>query len=232
MIKIDLHMHTGEDPKDGIAYPATTLIDKAAALGFAAIAITLHRQVLEDPRVFDYARDKGVLLIPAVEWTIHGRDVLLYNITQRDAETLHSFDDLRAYRQRRGDDLLVVAPHPHYPVGHSLGKELQRNLDVFDAIEHAQIHLPWYNPNQSAVALARQHKIPVIANSDSHALWMFGRHYTWADAEPTIPSIFRAIREGRVEIVSPPVTVWECCRMLLFDPVLHRQRGRITRSFE
>ena len=90
MIKIDLHMHTGEDPEDGLRYPATALIDKAVALGYAAIAVTLHRQVLADERIFDYARRQGLLLIRAVEWTIGGRDVLLYNVTQRDADRIQT----------------------------------------------------------------------------------------------------------------------------------------------
>ena len=30
MIKVDLHMHSGEDPEDGLRYPATALIDRAA----------------------------------------------------------------------------------------------------------------------------------------------------------------------------------------------------------
>src|SRR2546426_653463 len=108
MIKVDLHLHSGEDPYDGLRYPATAVLDKAAELGFAAIAITLHSKVLDDERLFDYARRKGVLLIRAVEWYLQESDVLLYNVTQRDVEALHTFDDLRAFRRERGDDLQVV----------------------------------------------------------------------------------------------------------------------------
>src|SRR5450755_2246017 len=61
MIKVDMHMHTGEDPKDGLRYPATALIDRAVELGYGAIAITLHCQVIGDERVFAYAREKGLL---------------------------------------------------------------------------------------------------------------------------------------------------------------------------
>jgi len=63
MIKVDLHMHTGEDPHDGLRYPATALIDRAVELGFAAIAVTLHGKVLDDPRVFAYARERGLLKV-------------------------------------------------------------------------------------------------------------------------------------------------------------------------
>jgi predicted metal-dependent phosphoesterase TrpH len=232
MIKIDLHMHSGEDPEDGLRYPATTLIDRAVELGYGAIAITLHCKVIEDERVFEYARGKGLLLIRAVEWKVDGADVLLYNITQREAEKLDTFADLRAYRQDRGEDLLVIAPHPFYPHGHSLADRLEPNIDLFDAIEYAQIHLPWFNKyNKQAVRVAQRHAKPIVANSDSHNLWMFGRHYTLVDAEPTMPSIFRAIRAGHVEPHSPPVTVWECCRMFFVEPLLERKPGKLTESF-
>jgi len=233
MIKVDLHMHSGEDPEDGLQYPATALIDKAVELGFGAIAITLHCKVLEDERVFEYARQKGLLLIRSVEWKIRGRDVLLYNVTQREAEQLGTFDDLRRFKRERGESLLVVAAHPFYPKGHSLGLELERNIDLFDAVEYAQIHLPWFDAfNQRALRVAERHGKPILANSDAHNVWMFGRHYTMIDADPTIPSIFRAIREGRVERHSPHISVWDCLRMFIFDPLLERKSGQTVNSFE
>lgn len=231
MIKVDLHMHAGEDPEDGLRYPATALLEKAAALGFAAIAITLHNKVLDDKRIFEFARAKGVLLIPAVEWNIQGRDVLLYNVTQRDVDRIETFDDLREFKRERGTDLLIIAPHPYYPKGHCLGRELDRNIDLFDAIEYSQIHLPWLNPSARAARTAAQHHRPIVANSDAHNLWMFGRHYTLVDAEPTVPSIFRAVREGRLQWHSPHVTVRECFRMFIFDP-RRRRPGQTVNSFD
>jgi predicted metal-dependent phosphoesterase TrpH len=231
MIKIDLHMHSGEDPEDGLPYPATAMIDRAVELGFSAIAITLHCKVLEDERVFDYARRKGLLLIRGVEWSILGRDVLLYNVTQREAENLHTFEDLRAFKRERGESLLIVAPHPYYPVGHSLRGKIEPNIDLFDAVEYSQMHLSWCNPfNRRAVRVAQKHHKPIVANSDSHNLWMLGRHYTLVDAEPVMLSIFRAIREGRVEWQSPPISIGACLRMFVIDQ-FDRRAGRVIESF-
>ena len=231
MIKIDLHMHTGEDPYDGLPYPATALIDKAAALGFGAIAITLHEKVLEDERYFEYARQKGVLLIRAVEWSIQKLDVLMYNVTQREVDEICTFDDLRAFRQAKGDDILVIAPHPFYPVRQSLRHRLIEHIDLFDAIEHAQLHLPWLNFNPRALQVAQKYRKAIVANSDAHNLWMFGRHYTLVDAPPEQLAIFAAIRQNRLEWHSPPVTVWECLKMFVIDPLIHRKSGRIVNSF-
>jgi predicted metal-dependent phosphoesterase TrpH len=231
MIKVDLHTHTGEDPEDGLAYPATALIDKAAALGFGALSVTLHGAVLEDERVFEYARGKGVLLVRGVEWESPRGDVLLFNASQREYERLRTLDDLRALRRERGGDVLVVAPHPYF-FKHSLHRWLDRYIDVFDAIEYCHLHFPWLNLNRKALRVAAAHGKPLVATSDAHNLWMFGRHYALVDAEPTIPSLFAAIRAGRVERRSPPETIWNMVRMFVGDPLLERKPGRITRSFE
>jgi predicted metal-dependent phosphoesterase TrpH len=158
--------------------------------------------------------------------------VLVYNVTQQDIAPVKTFDDLRAFRRERGDNILTVAPHPYYPHRHSLLRQFERNIDVFDAIEHAQVHLTWLNFNKPALEAADEHGKPVIANSDAHNLWMFGRHYTMVDAAPTIPAIFQAIREHRVRFHSPPVTLWECFKFVVFDELLHRKPGRIVNSFE
>jgi hypothetical protein len=60
---------------------------------------------------------------------------------------------------------------------------------------------------------------------------MFGNHYTMVDAEPTMHSIFRAIREGRVEPHSPPVKTWTSLRMFFWDPLVARKPGKIMESF-
>jgi len=229
MIKIDLHIHTGEDPKDGLRYPATTLIDKAAELGFGAVAITLHGKVLEDERVFDYARQKGLLLIRGAEWGSDHGDVLLYNVTQRELDRLRTLADLRAFRRDRGDDLFVIAAHPYF-FKHSLHRHFERNIDLFDAVEYCHMHFSWLDLNRHGVRIAEEHGKAVVANSDAHNLWMFGRHYTLVDAEPTQESIFRAIRERRVQLCSPNISIWDCLRMLVVDPILERSPGKTVES--
>ena len=231
MIKVDLHIHTGEDPEDGLAYPATALIDKAAALGFGAVAVTLHGAVLEDERVYEYARGKGVLLLRGAEWKSRHGDVLLYNVSQAECDRLRTLEDLRALRRERGGDVLIMAAHPFF-VRHSLGRWVERYIDVFDAIEYCHLHLPWLNLNPAAERIAAKHGKPTVATSDTHGLWMFGRHYTLVDAEPTQASLFAAIRAGRVERVSPPVDIAHFVRLFITDPVFHRKSGRIVRSFD
>ena len=98
-LKTDLHLHSSEDPADVITHDAYTLIDKAVELGFDALALTLHDRQLTEPRVFDYARDHGVTLLPGVERTIEGRHVLLLNFPQ-GTEQVRTFADLARLKSR------------------------------------------------------------------------------------------------------------------------------------
>jgi predicted metal-dependent phosphoesterase TrpH len=94
------------------------------------------------------------------------------------------------------------------------------------------MHFSWFDYfNNRARRVAARHGKPLLANSDAHALWMFGQHYTLADAAPTLQAIFAAIRQGRIQPVSPPVTVWKSLRMFVFDRLFERKKGRVLVSF-
>src|SRR4051795_12332690 len=104
-IKVDLHIHTVDDPKDIIDYSAHELLERARALGFGVLAITLHDSVFDRPEVFADAAAMGILLIPAAEMRLHGADIVLLNITPAEAATLQDFDDVRRLRSARDETL-------------------------------------------------------------------------------------------------------------------------------
>ncbi len=71
-IKVDLHIHTLDDPKDVIDYSAHQLLERARELGFGVLAITLHDAVFDRREVYEDARKMGILLISAAEMRIEG----------------------------------------------------------------------------------------------------------------------------------------------------------------
>src|SRR6476469_1646870 len=104
-IKIDLHIHTLDDPKDALDYSAHELLERARSLGFRVLAITLHDAVFNRPEVFADADRMGILLIPAAEMRLEGGDVILLNVTAEEVQALRTLDDLAALRQQRGSSL-------------------------------------------------------------------------------------------------------------------------------
>src|SRR6201997_2844568 len=100
-IKIDLHIHTLDDPKDALDYSAHELLERARSLGFRVLAITLHDAVFDRKEVFADAAEMGILLIRAAEVRLLGADVIVLNVTAEEIATLKNFDDLRTLRAQR-----------------------------------------------------------------------------------------------------------------------------------
>src|SRR5881227_4268466 len=111
-IKIDLHIHTLDDPKDAVDYSAHQLLERALSLGFRVLAITLHDAVFERKEVYADAAAMGILLIPAAEARLQGEDVIVLNVTSEEVGELTNFDDLRRLRAQRGTSIFTIAPHP------------------------------------------------------------------------------------------------------------------------
>src|SRR3954466_10991082 len=74
-IKVDLHIHTLDDPKDHLDYSSHELLERARDLGFGALAITLHDKVFDRLEVFDAAAKMGILLLSAAEMRLECADV-------------------------------------------------------------------------------------------------------------------------------------------------------------
>lgn len=209
-LKVDFHTHTSDDPKDYIDFDARQLIDRAAEEGLDALAITNHDLVSFDPELERYAEARGILLMPGVELTLSNKHVVVVNPGFRETERFRSLEDLPAIREERN---LVIAPHPYYPGSRCLKSRLEAHIDSFDAVEYSFFYSRLINPNAKAVAAARASGKPLIGSSDCHNIWQVGRTYSLVEAEKTIPSIIAAVKKGRVEIATTPLSMWSMCRV-------------------
>ncbi|HUP39738.1 MAG TPA: PHP-associated domain-containing protein [Vicinamibacterales bacterium] len=208
MLKTELHTHTSADPHDTIPYSTTDLIDRAASLDYDVLAITLHDSWFDARDVREYARERGVTLISGVERTIERKHVLLLNFDVA-AERVSSFDDVAELRraQPRG---LVIAPHPYYPARCCLGRLLEQHAHLFDAVEVNAFYTSQIDHfNQKAINWAKRVGKPIVANADVHRLKQLGRTFSLVDAPPDADAICAAIREGRVEIQTRPLSLVE-----------------------
>jgi predicted metal-dependent phosphoesterase TrpH len=202
MLKVELHTHTADDPVDNIPHSTRDLIDRAATLGFDALAVTLHNRQLDLRPWQPYASERGVVLIPGVECTIEGKHVLLLNF-KRDADEVRTFGELAALKARSAG--LVVAPHPFFPSTTCLWNDLDRHARLFDAVERNAMFTRQVDFNIRAERWASAHDKPVVGNGDVHRLRQLGTTYTLVDAERHPDSICAAIAEGRVKVVSTPL---------------------------
>ena len=222
-IKIDLHIHTLDDPKDAVDFSAHQLLERARSFGFRVLAITLHDAVFNRKEVFADAEAMGILLIPAAEVRLLGADVIVLNVTAEEIAQLKNFDDLRRLRARRGNSIFTIAPHPFYVVGGSIGSRLLAEIDCFDAIEVCHFHFGPFNPNRRARRVATRFGKPLIATSDAHRLHAFGRHYT-SMSKPsalTIENVLAGLRSGPLRLTSPPSSLKDFVSAIYFVFLAH-----------
>jgi predicted metal-dependent phosphoesterase TrpH len=227
-IKIDLHIHTLDDPKDAVDFSAHQLLERARSLGFRVLAITLHDALFDRKEVFADAAAMGILLIPAAEVRLLGADVIVLNVTADEIAALKNFADLRMLRSRRGNSIYTIAPHPFYIFGGSIGSRLFGEIDCFDAIEYCHFHIGPFNPNRRARRVATRFGKPLIATSDAHRLHAFGRHYTSMPmpAALTVENVFAGLRAGPLLLTSPSSSLTDFLSAIYFVFLAHPFRVR------
>jgi hypothetical protein len=165
---------------------------------------------------------------------IEGADVVVLNILPEEAAGIKTFDDLRRLRAERGESVFVLAPHPYYVLGGSIGQRLEEEMDCFDAIEFCHLQIPLLNPNRRAASVAARAGKPLLSTSDSHKRLNFGHAYSLlgveaGDGPPSIEALFGAMRAHRVRRVNPPASVigfaFKAAYLLAVNPVLRRLPG-------
>ena len=201
MLKVELHAHSADDPIDAIPHTTAQLIERTAAMGYHALAVTLHDRQLDLRRYASLAAERGVTLIPGIERTIQGKHVLLLNFSSA-AEDVRSFEDLAVLKRREAG--LVIAPHPFFPGFTCLRGLLDRHADLFDAVEYNAMFTPTVNFNNAAERWARDHGKPMTGNGDIHRLRQLGTTYSLVEAEPHADAICAAVRAGKVQVVAAP----------------------------
>lgn len=212
MLKVDFHTHTNYlQPKEGTNTPKI-LIDEAVLRGYDALCITEHyipfslnpdyrKNPLKTYNDFKgYAKKKGLLLLPGVEFRFKEGEVLLVNFNG-DVRKIKTIGDIAKLPK----SVLRIAPHPFFKRGICLGRHLVKNISLFDAIEYSYYYLHFFNLNRKAVAVSRQYSKPMVGNSDSHDLDYFGFTFSRVDAEKNAMSIVNAVRNGKVKVDSRPL---------------------------
>lgn len=210
-LKADLHTHSQENSSEKIEYSALELIDKARQCGFDVLSITNHDVLTYNGYLRDYARERGILLIPGVEATVEGKHVLLYNVKDYSSFPIRSFSDLKQFK---AENNLVVAPHPFFPMPPALMLKLYEHIRLFDALEYCRFYIRFLNFNAKMLAAAKQYDLPIIGNSDTHCLIQFNTTYSLIEAEKDVDAVIQAIKQKKVDVMTRPFSVLSSVRLL------------------
>jgi len=236
VIRVELHAHTSDDPEDRIPHSARELVARAGALGYGALAITLHDAVFDPAPLAPFAREHGVRLLSGIERTIDGAHVLLINHPAAAALAVTSLADVAALKAAHPAGL-VIAPHPCYPIASALGRRrLDAHASLWDAVEVNALHVRAVDWNRQAIAWAGAHGRPLVGNGDVHRLTQLGR--TWSEVDVDVPAslsdaeaadaICAAIRAGKVRVAGAPLSPWRAAA-IYGQMVIAGLRGRPRR---
>lgn len=198
-LKAELHSHCSLDPVDYrvCRYAPEELIATAANHGYEILAITCHDLDIWTKGLSEYAQNLGITLIPGMEVTTEKtRHVLAYNF-RTGAENLGT---LKKIHEHSNENTLVIAPHSYFPGQSCLGRLLEKNLHIFDAIEYSGFLVRGIDFNRKSRRIATRAGKPLVACSDVHYLWQLGRTVTWIYAESNVQSILDSIKQGLIRI--------------------------------
>jgi hypothetical protein len=205
------------------------LISRAAELGYEILAITCHNKDVWTEDLADYARNLGIVLVPGMEVAVERtRHTLVYNF-HTGPQNLNTLDKIR---NRSRQDTLVIAPHAFFPGFTCLRGLLEKNPDVFDAIEYSGFQIQGLDYNRRSVVFSKETGKPLVGFGDIHYLWQLGRTFTWIYAEPDLQSIISAIKQGLVRIQISPLSWkeavgwWTTALWRFFFPVNAHPSGK------
>lgn len=163
----DLHMHTSWS-HDCSVDPAE-LVDYSIGEGLGAIAVTDHNVFGGALEAIDYARDRGLVVIPGEEVKTDGQGEVIGLFLDREIPRGMSFGDtIAAIRDQGG---LVYLPHP-FDRMHAIpdSRTLHRHLGEIDVFEVYNARLLFETYNDDALRFARKYNLTMGVGSDAHVL--------------------------------------------------------------
>jgi predicted metal-dependent phosphoesterase TrpH/glycosyltransferase involved in cell wall biosynthesis len=166
-IVADLHMHTSWS-HDCSTDPAE-LVDHAEAEGLGAIAVTDHNVFGGALEAADYARGRGLVVIPGEEVKTDGQGEVIGLFLQKEIPRGLGFaETVAAIREQDG---VVYVPHPFDRL-HSIPdpRTLHRHLADIDVLEVYNARLLFEAFNDEALRFARKYDLTMGAGSDAHVL--------------------------------------------------------------
>jgi predicted metal-dependent phosphoesterase TrpH len=191
MLTCDFHVHTNYS-RDGES-SVEEILRRAEEVGLDAIAITDHDTV--DGAKKALACKTPVLVIPGIEVTTKQGHLIVLGVTEMIPAGLDVGETV-AIARRLG--AVLILPHPYHIWRHGVARKRKAGMVIVDAVETFNSRFIVGSANRKAARIARRLGKPCVGGSDAHNARYVGYGRTFVDAEPNIPAILHAIRDGRV----------------------------------
>jgi len=191
MLSCDLHIHTSFS-KDGES-SVEEILKRAQEVGLDAVAITDHDTVEGAKRAL--ACTSSVIVIPGIEVSTKQGHLLVLGVTEVIPPGLDVAATIEIARRMGG---LSILPHPYHHWRHGVALRRKAGMMMVDAVEVFNSRYIVGSANRKAAKVARRLGKPCVGGSDAHNAKYVGFGRTLVYAEPSVPSILQAIRDGHV----------------------------------
>jgi predicted metal-dependent phosphoesterase TrpH len=190
MLRCDLHVHTNYS-RDGES-SVEEILARARAKKLDAIAITDH-DTCEGIAPAE-AAGSGMVIIPGVEVSTKQGHLVVLGVREPLPPGMHVMETIRLARSQGA---VSIIPHPYHMWRHGVARRAPESIGAADAIEVFNSRYIVGSANRKAARVARRVRVTGVGGSDAHNARFVGFGYTLVNAEPTVPSILAAIREGK-----------------------------------
>lgn len=191
MLTCDLHVHTNFS-RDGES-SVEEILRRAEEVGLDAIAITDHDSVDGAKRALSCR--SSVVVIPGIEVSTKQGHLIVLGVTEMIPSGLDVGETI-AIAKRLG--AVLILPHPFHIWRHGVARKKRGGLLLVDAIEVFNSRYIVGSANRKAARMATRLGKPCVGGSDAHHARFVGYGRTFIEADPSVPSILQAIRDGKV----------------------------------
>lgn len=209
-LRAQLHMHTTESKGTRIKIHSNirpkTAIDILKKRDIQVAAITDHDNTHAYPKIKDYAKKNGIILINGIEITTRDGEIIGLNVESGIEEGLN-----RKMSVHEAKDVIldhngeILIPHPFSFMENGIGKKIKKIKGIVEVFNPGNI---FSFEDKFARIVAEKLKLPMIACSDAHYVKMIDRGITVIDSEPDINSIFKSIKKGKVSFENCKYVTW------------------------
>jgi len=191
MLTCDLHVHTNVS-RDGES-SVEEILKRAEEVGLDAIAITDHDSVDGAKRAL--ACRSPVVVIPGIEVSTKQGHLIVLGVTEVIPSGLDVGETIAIARTLNA---VLILPHPFHVWRHGVGRKKRGGMLLVDAVEVFNSRYIVGSANGKAGRMAKRLGKPCVGGSDAHNARFVGFGRTFIDAEPNVPAILQAIRDGKV----------------------------------
>jgi len=224
VLSVELHAHS-ERSYDG-RDPVEALVDRAAAVGLDALAVTDHDEITASLAAVELSEARGLVGIPGMEVSTAAGHVLALGVEELVPAGLSFEETVDRIHDLGG---IVVVPHPFQESRSGVLAEIDpEQLTAADAIEIYNSRLLTGRANRQARRFAHRNGMPTVAGSDAHIAEMVGQAVTHVDVEErSAAAVLDAIREGRTTVEGKRTPWWVSFRQAA-GGAKRKVRERIT----